>query len=61
MGQRLEGKKVAFLAADGVEQVERIPSRKPDGLKAFCEKAVEEICEGRHEEQARQAKAASAA
>ena len=28
---------------------------------AFCDKAVEEICEGHHEGQARQAKAASAA
>ena len=38
-----------------------VTSRKPDDLKAFCGKVVEEICEGRHEEQARQAKAASAA
>jgi len=38
-----------------------VTSRKPDDLKAFCEKAVEEICEGHHEGQARQAKAASAA
>ena len=38
-----------------------VTSRKPDDLEAFCAKAVEEICEGRHEEQARQAKAASAA
>jgi len=38
-----------------------VTSRKPDDLRAFCEKAVEEICEGRHEEQARQTKAASAA
>ncbi len=38
-----------------------VTSRRPDDLPAFCEKLVEEICEGRHEEQARQAKAASAA
>jgi protease I len=37
-----------------------VTSRKPDDLTAFCAKAVEEICEGRHEEQARQTKAASA-
>jgi protease I len=29
-------------------------SRKPDDLPAFCDKLVEEICEGRHEEQAQQ-------
>jgi protease I len=32
-----------------------VTSRKPDDLPAFCDKAVEEICEGRHDEQARQA------
>jgi deglycase len=31
-----------------------VTSRKPDDLPAFCEKLVEEICEGRHEEQAQQ-------
>jgi protease I len=31
-----------------------VTSRKPDDLPAFCEKLVEEICEGRHEQQARQ-------
>jgi protease I len=31
-----------------------VTSRKPDDLPAFCEKAVEEICEGRHDEQAQQ-------
>jgi protease I len=31
-----------------------VTSRKPDDLPAFCAKAVEEICEGRHEEQAQQ-------
>jgi protease I len=31
-----------------------VTSRKPDDLLAFCDKLVEEICEGRHEEQARQ-------
>ena len=29
-----------------------VSSRKPDDLPAFCEKLVEEICEGVHEEQA---------
>jgi hypothetical protein len=53
MAGRLSDKKVAFLATDGVEQVE-LTSRKPDDLPAFCEKVVEEICEGRHEEQAQQ-------
>jgi protease I len=36
-----------------------VTSRKPDDLPAFCAKAVEEICEGRHEGQARQAATAS--
>jgi protease I len=31
-----------------------VTSRNPDDLPAFCDKLVEEICEGRHEEQARQ-------
>ena len=31
-----------------------VTSRKPDDLSAFCDKLVEEICEGRHEEQAQQ-------
>ena len=29
-----------------------VSSRNPDDLPAFCEKVVEEICEGVHEEQA---------
>ena len=32
-----------------------VTSRKPDDLKAFCAKAVEEICEGEHAAQARSA------
>jgi protease I len=32
-----------------------VSSRKPDDLPAFCDKLVEEICEGRHDEQALQA------
>jgi protease I len=32
-----------------------VTSRKPDDLPAFCDKLAEEICEGRHEEQALQA------
>jgi protease I len=31
-----------------------VTSRKPDDLPAFCEKVVEEICEGRHDGQALQ-------
>jgi protease I len=31
-----------------------VTSRNPDDLPAFCEKVVEEICEGRHDEQAQQ-------
>jgi protease I len=31
-----------------------VTSRKPDDLPAFCDKLVEEICEGRHEDQALQ-------
>ena len=37
-----------------------VTSRRPDDLPAFCEKLVEEICEGRHEEQARQTAATGA-
>jgi protease I len=28
-----------------------VTSRKPDDLKAFCDKAIEEFAEGRHEGQ----------
>jgi protease I len=38
-----------------------VTSRNPDDLPAFCDKLVEEICEGRHEGQARQTQAAGAA
>jgi protease I len=31
-----------------------VTSRNPDDLPAFCDKLVEEICEGRHEQQAQQ-------
>jgi protease I len=37
-----------------------VTSRKPDDLPAFCEKLVEEFCEGRHEEQAQQTAGAGA-
>ena len=37
-----------------------VTSRKPDDLQAFCDKLVEEICEGRHEEQAQQTAGAGA-
>ena len=36
-----------------------VTSRKPDDLKAFCAKLVEEFCEGRHEGQARSVEAAA--
>src|SRR4051812_2184390 len=36
-----------------------VTSRKPDDLPAFCAKVVEEIAEGRHEEQAQQTAGAS--
>ena len=37
-----------------------VTSRKPDDLPAFCEKLVEEFCEGRHEGQAQQTAGAGA-
>jgi protease I len=37
-----------------------VTSRNPDDLPAFCDKAVEEICEGRHDEQAQQTVGAGA-
>ena len=37
-----------------------VTSRNPDDLPAFCDKAVEEICEGRHGEQAQQTAGAGA-
>jgi len=36
-----------------------VTSRKPDDLPAFCDKIVEEFCEGRHEEMAQSAAGAS--
>jgi protease I len=36
-----------------------VTSRKPDDLPAFCDKMVEELAEGRHEQQAKQTAAAS--
>ena len=38
-----------------------VSSRKPDDLPAFCAKLVEEICEGRHEQQAQQTAGVGAA
>jgi protease I len=35
-----------------------VTSRKPDDLPAFCDKMAEEICEGRHEQQAASARQA---
>jgi protease I len=37
-----------------------VTSRKPDDLPAFCDKLAEEICEGRHEDQAQQTAGAGA-
>ena len=37
-----------------------VTSRKPDDLPAFCDKLAEEICEGRHVEQAQQTAGAGA-
>ena len=37
-----------------------VSSRNPDDLPAFCEKIVEEFCEGEHEEMAASAPGASA-
>ena len=37
-----------------------VTSRNPDDLPAFCDKAVEEICEGRHDAQAQQTAGAGA-
>jgi protease I len=37
-----------------------VSSRKPDDLPAFCDKLVEEFCEGRHEGQAAQTAGAGA-
>ncbi len=37
-----------------------VSSRNPDDLPAFCEKIVEEFCEGKHEEMAASAPGASA-
>jgi deglycase len=38
-----------------------VTSRKPDDIPAFTEKAIEEFCEGEHEEQSRSVEAGSAA
>jgi protease I len=38
-----------------------VTSRKPDDLPAFCDKLVEEICEGPHEQQAAQTAGAATA
>jgi protease I len=37
-----------------------VTSRKPDDLPAFCDKLAEEICEGRHRDQAQQTAGAGA-
>ena len=50
MAGRLDGKKIAILATDGVEQVELTGPRK----------AIEELCEGRHEDMPQPAGAATA-
>jgi protease I len=38
-----------------------VTSRNPDDLPAFCEKLVEEFCEGEHEGQARSASGTASA
>ena len=57
MSTSIRGKKVAFLATDGVEEVEYteprkavenadgtlVTSRKPDDLPAFCDALLEQI------------------
>jgi putative intracellular protease/amidase len=52
----LQGKRVAFVATDGVEQVHTgrglVTSRKPDDLPAFNARMVEEFAEGVHQAQA---------
>ena len=52
---KLDGKRIVFLQTDGVEQVELelVTSRKPDDIPAFIAKAIEEFCEGKHDEQSR--------
>jgi putative intracellular protease/amidase len=55
VGEKLQGKKVAFVGTDGVDQeavvdAGFVTSLKPDDPPAFGAKVVEEICEGRHDE-----------
>jgi len=44
---KLQGKKIAILATDGVEQG-LVTSRKPDDIPAFSANALEEFAEGAH-------------
>jgi hypothetical protein len=52
----LQGRKVAFVATDGVEQVHTdrglVTSRRPDDPPAGSAKLVEEFAEGVHQDQA---------
>jgi len=64
MASPLQGKKIAFMATTGVEQVEYTEprkaveqagaqaDRKPADLPAFCAKIVEEFAESAHQAQA---------
>ena len=49
MTQAIQGRKVAFLATDGVEEIELrlVTSRGPDDLPAFCSTLIGEIAAGR--------------
>jgi putative intracellular protease/amidase len=65
MEAKLSGKKMAFLVANGFEQVELtgprealvdnglVTNRKPADLPAFTRKMIEEIGEGTHEPKTR--------